>query len=126
LLQKFFQFIFWIGYLAVLLTAFVPVAGELDKKFLGPDSFHIRLDHLFHFSVYFLICIYYLAGQLKGFSLFGTEPLLKFIILVVILATLTEVVQLWIPERAFNPVDWIANMAGVVIGVGVIKVIGDL
>jgi VanZ family protein len=103
-----------------MITSIVPVTGELNKKFLGLKSFHIRLDHLLHFAVYFLICIYYLAGQLKGLSLFRTRSLLKFIILIILLATITELVQLWVPERAFNPMDWVANVAGVVIGVGTI------
>jgi hypothetical protein len=34
-------------------------------------------------------------------------------------STITEVVQLWVPARAFNPLDWLSNVAGVILRVGV-------
>jgi VanZ family protein len=111
-----YRSIFWIGYFAVLVTTFIPVAGELNKIHIGPDAFHIRLDHLLHFAVYFLICMYYLAGQKIGLNLFTANPLTKFIILVLFLAASTEVVQLWVPARTFNVFDLISNVAGLVIG----------
>jgi len=118
--QRLYRSIFWIGYFAVLITTFIPIAGELNKINIGPDAFHIRLDHLLHLLVYFLICMFYLFGIRKGFTLFEKNSLRQFILLILLLATVTEVVQLWVPERVFNPVDWISNVAGVGIGVGVI------
>lgn len=40
-----------------------------------------------------------------------------------LLGTLTEVVQLWVPERAFNVFDLVSNVAGVTFGVCTIKMI---
>jgi VanZ family protein len=37
-------------------------------------------------------------------------------IAVTLLATVTEVIQLWVPARSFNPLDWVANMSGLVLG----------
>jgi len=122
LLQNVYRTLFWIGYLAVLITTFIPIKGTLNKITFGLESFQIRLDHLLHFAFYFLICMYFLAGQRRELILFNSKPLLKFILLIFILATVTELVQLWVPERAFNPLDWMANVAGIVVGVGIIKV----
>jgi VanZ family protein len=119
--QKLYRYLFWIGYFAVFIFAFIPIAGSLSKVKLGPESFHIRLDQLLHFVVYFLICMYYLAGQQRGFSLFSENPLTKFILLLLLLAIVTELAQLWVPERAFNVFDMVANVGGVIIGLGVIK-----
>jgi VanZ family protein len=124
MLQKLYRYLFWAGYLAVLITAFMPVTGELNRKFLGPGAFHIRLDHLLHFAVYLLICIYYLAGLRKELILFDSRPLLKFILLLLFLAAVTELVQLWVPERAFNVFDILSNVGGLLIGLGVIVVVG--
>jgi len=126
LLQKLYRYLFWIGYLAVLITSFIPVKGSLNKITLGPESFRIRLDHLLHFAGYFLICMYYLAGQKKGLSLFTANPLTKFILLLLFLAIVTELVQLWVPERAFNVWDLVSNVAGVVVGVGVVAQSSEL
>jgi len=114
--QRLYRSIFWIGYFAVLITTFIPVAGELNKINIGPEAFHIRLDHLLHLVVYFMICIYYLFGIRNGFALFGKNSFLKFILLVLFLGIVTEVVQLWVPERAFNVFDMISNVAGVGMG----------
>lgn len=118
--QTLYRLVFWTGYLAVLITTFLSVAGELNRIRLGPEAFSIRLDHLLHFSAYFLICMYYLFGQIKGYHLFRQDSLLKFFTVVVILAVVTEVVQLWVPARAFNVFDLVSNVAGVVVGMGVI------
>lgn len=121
MLARSYRIIFWTGYLAVLTTTFIPVAGELNKINIGPDAFHLRLDHLLHLLVYFLICMYYLFGLRKGLTLFEKKSLLKFVLLILLLATVTEVVQLWVPERAFNVFDMISNVAGIGLGVFVIK-----
>ena len=121
LLQKLYRTIFWVGYLAILITAFIPITGRLNEIEFGPESFHIRLDHLLHLAAYFLICIYYLVGQKKHISLFNLNPFIKFILLVIFLAIITEMIQLWVPERAFNVFDLVSNVAGVGLGVGIIR-----
>lgn len=118
--QTLYRAVFWTGYLAVLIATFLPFAGALNRTRLGPEAFSIRLDHLLHFIVYFLICIYYLFGQMKGYRLFRQNSLLKFIIAVLFLAVVTELVQLWVPARAFNLFDLVSNVTGVVVGMGVI------
>ncbi len=110
------------GYTVTLLTAFLPIAGNLSKIKVHALVFEIRLDHLLHFGAYLLICIYYLAGLKLGYRLFKSKPLLKFVLAVLLLAIVTEVVQLWVPARAFNPFDLVANVAGLAAGVGVILV----
>jgi glycopeptide antibiotics resistance protein len=120
-LNKFYRILYWFGYFSVLFTSLIPILGHLDKVKLGYGVFTVRLDHLLHFSVYFLICMYYLAGQWKKLSLFDTRPLQKFILATVLLALVSEIVQLWVPARAFNAMDIAANVAGIFVGVVLIK-----
>ena len=117
MLQKLYRYLFWTGYLAVLIMAFMPFGGNISRIKLGPESFHIRLDHLLHFCVYFLICIYYMAGKIIGLYLFSENPLKKFIILLLFLASVTELAQLWVPDRTFSVLDLVSNVAGVFAGV---------
>lgn len=121
LVLKVYRTIFWSGYFAVLITSFIPISGSLNKLELGPESFQIRLDHLLHLAVYVLICMYYLAGAKMKIVLFINDSLKKFILLVLSLAIFTELVHLWVPERAFNVFDLISNAAGVGLGVFVIR-----
>jgi VanZ family protein len=39
-----------------------------------------------------------------------------------LLATISEVVQLWVPARSFNVMDWVANVAGILLGVIIIRI----
>ncbi len=86
-------------------------------------DFHIRLDHLLHLLVYFLICMYFYVGQRNGLILFRNHALTKFLILIFILATITEVVQLWVPSRSFNPMDWVSNVSGIILGLLVMNLL---
>jgi VanZ family protein len=120
MIQSLYKLIFWIGYLAVLTTACLALPWQLDKTNIGTIDFHIRLDHLLHFLIYILICIYFYAGQTYGLILFRDHALVKFLILIFLLATITEMIQLWVPSRSFNLMDWVSNVSGVAIGLAVI------
>jgi VanZ family protein len=41
---------------------------------------------------------------------------------ILFLATVTECIQIWVPTRSFNIMDWVANVAGIGLGVIVIKI----
>jgi VanZ family protein len=121
--QKLFRYIFWSGYFLVFIATFIHIGGDLTKIKLGLKAFQIRLDHLLHLVVYFVICIYYLFGLWSGLTLFNLHSLRKFIFIMMILGTVTEVVQLWVPERTFNVFDLVSNVAGVMIGLAVIEMV---
>jgi VanZ family protein len=122
MLQKLYKLTFWSGYTAVLVTSVLNLKWKLDEKHVRL-LFDLRLDHLLHFGAYFLIGMYYLLGQRMGLSLFRQHSMRTFLILTLLLASVTEVVQLWVPARAFNPFDWVANVAGIGMGVIIITVI---
>ena len=119
---RLYRIVFWTGYTAVLITTFHPISFRVDKFKFGPDAFAIRSDHLLHFAVYLLICLFYLLGARHGLKLFNVNPLWKFITLILLLAVITELAQLWVPSRAFNVFDGVANVAGVMAGWAVIRI----
>jgi glycopeptide antibiotics resistance protein len=67
--------------------------------------------------------MYYLFGLRKGFALFEKNSLLKFVLTILFLATITEIIQLWVPMRSFNVFDLVSNVVGMIIGVGVVKMV---
>ena len=122
MLQSLYKKIFWLGYTAVLIVSVLSLPWQLDKIHIGSPEFYIRLDHLLHIGAYFLICMYYLAGKHFGLILFEIHPLRKLIILTSVLATVTEFIQLWVPTRSFNIMDWVANVTGILLGTILIKI----
>jgi VanZ family protein len=123
--EKIYRYVFWTGYIAVLIAAFLPVSVSTRKIHFGPDVFEVRLDHLLHFAVYFLIGMYFLAGKILGYTLFGSRPVAKFLATILLLAIVTELIQIWIPSRSFNIFDMLSNVIGVISGVliaGLVKI----
>ena len=118
--EKIYRCIFWVGYIMVIIAAFVPLKRDLHKITLNIVSFKFHLDQVLHAVVYFLICLYFLSGQALKLKLFKNRSFFKFLIVILLLATITEAVQLVVPLRAFNIFDWLANVIGICIGVGVI------
>jgi hypothetical protein len=122
LIQRIYQIVFWIGYLSVLSTSFIPVRGNFNEKIIGVESIYIRTDYLLHSLVYFLICYYFSLGLKYGLYLFKANSIKKFIILIILLAVVTELIQLWAPERAFNIYDMIANLFGIIVGISILQI----
>ena len=100
--------------------AFVHLKTDLHKQTLDLLSYKFHLDKILHTIVYFLICIYYIAGGYFGFYLFNVNQFQKFLIAILLLAFLTEGVQLFVPYRAFSFFDMLANILGIGIGLVVI------
>ena len=119
--QKIYRFIFWLGYAMVLAVAFVHLKKDLHGIIINIVSFKFHFDQVLHTVIYLLICLYFTAGQYLGLTLFKENSFIKFILIVLILATVSEAIQLFVPSRAFNFFDWLANVIGIVIGMMVIK-----
>jgi VanZ family protein len=115
-IQLFYRLIFWSGYGLILLTSLLKIGGNLSKVHINLGAFEFRLDHLLHLAVYFILTMYYTTGQYFGLVLFKTHTMLKFFFLLILLGTITEFVQIWVPYRAFSLADWASNMAGILVG----------
>jgi len=122
MIQSLFRIVFWLGYTAVLITSGLNFNWHLDQIKVHAITFDLRLDHLLHFGVYFLICLYFLLGKRFGTKLFENRSLPKFLFFVLFLASVTEIIQIWVPERAFNVMDWVANVTGIILGTILIKI----
>jgi VanZ family protein len=115
-IKLFYRIIFWSGYGLILLTSLLKIGGNLDKVHINLGAFELRLDHLLHIAVYFVLTMYYTTGQYFGLVLFKKHAMLKFFFLLILLGTITEFVQIWVPYRAFSLADWTSNMLGILVG----------
>jgi VanZ family protein len=80
------------------------------------DSNWIRIDYLEHFFVFFVLTILFLVGY---FNPAGKNKLSRFLPLsgIILYGLLSELVQLAVPGRAFNMVDFYYNLGGITGGV---------
>ena len=123
--QKIFWAIFWTGYIMVFVTTFVSFKNDLHKRTINFISLKFHLDQVLHALVYFLIIMYLFAGQYNGFSLFKENSFNKLLLLILLLAIVTEVIQLVVPSRAFNIFDLLANLIGIGVGLVVMRIVSN-
>ncbi|MCU0474304.1 MAG: VanZ family protein [Bacteroidales bacterium] len=122
--QKIYRSIFWLGYIMVFVAAFVPFKDDFHKITINIVSFKFHFDQVLHSIVYFIICLYFPAGQYLGLTLFKNNSFRKFLFVILVLATVTEVVQLAVPSRAYNIFDWVANVIGIGVGIAIVSLAG--
>ena len=112
---RFWFLLLWFWIVTLLVLTSIP-GGKGPEKFSGSN---FRWDYLEHFSFYLLLPVFYFPGRrnLSGERNFKTLiiPLLAGVAFCI----LTEVIQLWVPGRAFNPVDMALNISGLLIGIPV-------
>lgn len=86
----------------------------LDQMAIGP----LRADYLTHTLIFLpwmvLVWLHFKARQIDN----GKRPMLILYWLIggLLLASFSEGIQLFLPYRAFNPLDLIFNLAGVLLG----------
>jgi VanZ family protein len=110
-----YRFIFWLGYFALLIQACIPIGGNLNTQEIGHT---VRLDYFLHFLVFLSVSLYFTIGRHFGLHIFETKPQLKFYTSLFGLAVCTELIQLFVPDRAFNIWDLMANAGGIAVGLG--------
>ncbi len=98
-MKTLYRYIFWLGYSAVLIQACIPIGGSLNTHEIGHT---LRLDYFLHFLVFLFISLYFSIGGHFNLYIFETRPITKFYISISALAVFTEVIQLFVPDRAFN------------------------
>ncbi len=112
----------WLLYsyiILVIILHLIPTPGGLEIS--SAEVGFIRMDYLLHVLVFLPWMFFSLTFRhnqtARKWSLH--DPSVWFG-LGILAATATEGIHYWLPYRSFNPVDMLANAAGVVIGAVVI------
>lgn len=118
--KRLFSFIFWLWVTIILYFTLTPNSPQM-KVDVKEQSF--RLDYILHFLVYFSLAILYLLWKADNFLNVKVKYLIYFLAGALILSGLIEYVQLYIPGRSFNPIDYLSNAAGIILGVVIPKIL---
>lgn len=105
-------FCLWVVIIAYF--TFTPKSPELKLDLKG-QSF--RLDYLAHFAVYFGLAVLYFLWKADENFRVKLNLLLYFLFATILFSGLGEILQNYIPDRSFNPIDFYSNTAGIILGV---------
>lgn len=99
------RFLFWAYVFVIVLLVTLPInsTGELNNI----TFIQLRGDYFFH-ALLFIPWVF--------FSVSLKKPLLLWIIIGLVVATSSELIQFYLPYRAFNINDLLANSIGIIIG----------
>ena len=107
-------FYFYIVFLVLL--SVLPINSSSNSTINDIFVVTIRLDYLLHCLVNIPLILFLYID--KGIELFRTPvKTVGWVILLLIFAVVTEWIQYFLPYRAFNINDMIANALGVLLGV---------
>ncbi len=106
-------FLIW----AIVLIVLNVIPNFTPESLTKENSDFIRTDYIQHFLSFLgLPLLYFLSGKRTVVDRYITN--IHIIILTgIIFAAMTECLQIFVPGRAFNPVDMILNISGLVAGV---------
>lgn len=118
--KKIFAFVFWLWIAIILYFTLIPNMLKLNVNI---KDHNYRLDYILHFIVYFCLAILYLLWKADHY--FKVKPifLLYFLIGGLFLSGFSEYAQSFIPGRTFNPYDFYANAAGIILGIIIPKLV---
>ena len=106
--------LFWIYTIILILLALLPVNGS-GSVINHTYVVSIRLDYLIHCIIY--LPWMYLLSKLTGINI--SHRFLRTLIIIFtafMFSIINEVVQYYLPYRAFNINDLLANMLGIAMG----------
>jgi len=114
--MKTIQRLFWIYTVFIPLLAVLPINGP-NSRLNNTYIVSIRLDYILHVGIFILWLILYKLAYNSKIAAYSKNEILRLVVLIVLFALLSEVVQSLIPYRSFNINDLIANLVGAFIGI---------
>lgn len=97
--------------------------GRFIPRITGWANF--ILDNSTHFTVFFVLALLLTKGLRKARKVIFKKPFLGAILICFTYGIILEVIQIPIPERAFEWSDVIANLTGAVVGAVVVRFFGS-
>lgn len=114
--------LFWIYLVFVIVVSLIPTPGlHLERIKIGLGPFELRADYFLHMLMFLGFYIVFIFIKYYKVVLFKNKPFLTLLILSSSIAVFTETLQLFIPGRSFYVTDLLANIAGIVIGILLVR-----
>lgn len=108
-------FLFALSSMWILVIQVVPRFLPFDFKRVDVLGVPIHSDYLVHVLLFFALVLLVEFLHLK-------MKLSILIFLMLLVAIIAEVIQIYIPKRTFNLLDLVSNIVGVIIGVAIVWV----
>lgn len=112
-IRRFTGVLFWVWVSVIIVLSIIPGIPDHDIKIRG---FEIRMDYIEHFVVFAVLAV--LLKFSRSNSINNKKRWLNMVLNIIFglsFSYLVEFIQIYIPGRAYNPVDFIYNMGGFIL-----------
>jgi VanZ family protein len=109
-----FKYLFWTWLILIITISSIPDLPGLE---LATGDTLFRLDYLIHGIEYCVLVTFFLFWKGGKWYRISNKFVLFTLIGSLLIASLDEYHQLWIPGRTFNPMDMYANFTGLLTGI---------
>ena len=109
-ITRYARMIFWSWVAFILYMTFAPGAAV---DLTHPGGIPFRLDYVLHLVAYFMLYAWFFLTVQSGKP--ALKPVFLGYIVIIVLGAGTELVQIYVPWRAFNIFDLMYNIAGILI-----------
>ena len=110
--KNIFRTLFWLSFATITIASILP--QFFPQKVTILHDFSFRLDYILHFFSYFFLASFLTIWK---FSKEKNYKLILFItIFGIIISSIFEFIQYFLPSRTFNPYDMLGNFSGFIIG----------
>ncbi len=111
-----FRILFWLSLAIISIASIIPQFSPQHIK-ISPD-FSFRLDYVLHFLSYFFLASFLTIWKFSKNKKDKKYRLILFItIFGIIISSIFEIIQYFLPSRTFNPYDMLCNFSGFIIGI---------
>jgi VanZ family protein len=110
-----YKILFWSW---IVIISLLSVWAQLPVNNIEKGYSIFRIDYMAHLIAYFLLGFFFIKGFLRNTGI-NYKSAILIVGIGLIYAGLTEVVQLYVRGRTFNPLDLIYNCAGITIGLAI-------
>ena len=110
--NRILNYVFWFWFIMVIILSILPATPKSRINLWGLD---FRMDYVEHLVVYFMLGLLYVNRKKSLVN--ETIPIkVLYILIWMIFAIVTELVQKFVAGRSFNPNDMFYNVIGIILG----------
>jgi len=107
-----YKSLFYLTAISISILSLVSLNFNKTEK-IANVSF--RLDYLFHFLAYFFLALFFILWKHKRKT--GKKFFILLISFGIFFSIIFELIQIFLPNRVFNPLDTLSNLIGFFVGI---------
>lgn len=121
--KSLFRILFWLWVIFIIILTAIPIPWLSDAKITTKSGFEFRLDYFAHSGLFFILFVFYYLWKLYQTLKVNNKHFVIFVIGSLAFSYLDEYVQVFIPSRTYNIVDFYYNGFGIILGYIVYKIL---